>query len=75
MKTFFSVILTGMFALGMTGMAMSQMAVSQENAPQPKEPNRAPGIHGARSIDQELESSDKGTGTYPEPAETDPAPA
>jgi Spy/CpxP family protein refolding chaperone len=51
MKTFFAVGLTGMLALGMTGIAMAQ-----ENAPQPQGPNQArPGIHGPRSIDQELD--------------------
>ena len=40
-----------MLALGMTGIAMAQ-----ENAPQPQGPNQTrPGIHGPRSIDQELD--------------------
>ena len=40
-----------MLALGMTGIAMTQ-----ENAPQPRGPNQArQGIHGPRSIDQELD--------------------
>ena len=51
MRTFFIVALTGMLALGMTGIAMAQ-----ENAPQPQGPNQArQGIHGPRSIDQELD--------------------
>jgi Spy/CpxP family protein refolding chaperone len=51
MKTFFTLGLTGMLALGMTGIAMAQ-----ENAPQPQGPNQArQGIHGLRSIDQELD--------------------
>ena len=45
MRTFFTVGLTGMLALGMTGISMAQ-----ENAPQAR-----PGIHGPRSIDQELD--------------------
>ena len=40
-----------MLALGMTGIAMAQ-----ENAPQPQGTNQArQGIHGPRSIDQELD--------------------
>ena len=51
MRIFFTVGLTGMLALGMTGIAMAQ-----ENAPQSQGPNQAPqGIHGPRSIDQELD--------------------
>jgi Spy/CpxP family protein refolding chaperone len=51
MRTFFTLGLTGILALGMTGAAMAQ-----ENAPQPQEPNQArQGIHGPRSIDQELD--------------------
>jgi len=51
MRTFFTVGLTGMLALGMTGIAMAQ-----ENAPQPQGRNQAhQGIHGPRSIDQELD--------------------
>src|ERR1700692_972160 len=51
MRAFFIVGLTGMLALGMTGIAMTQ-----ENAPQPRGPNQArQGIHGPRSIDQELD--------------------
>ena len=51
MRTYFTVGLTGMLALGMTGIAMAQ-----ENAPQPQGPNQArQGIHGPRSIDQELD--------------------
>jgi periplasmic protein CpxP/Spy len=51
MRTFFIVGLTGMLAFGMTGIAMTQ-----ENAPQPQGPNQArQGIHGPRSIDQELD--------------------
>jgi hypothetical protein len=38
-----------MLALRMTGIAMAQ-----ENARQRQAPNQAPGIHGTRSIDQEL---------------------
>jgi Spy/CpxP family protein refolding chaperone len=48
MRTFLTVGLTGMLALGLTGIAMAQ-----ENAPQPQGPNQAP--HGPRSIDQELD--------------------
>jgi len=51
MRAVFTVGLTGMLALGMTGIAMAQ-----ENAPQPQRPNQArQGIHGPRSIDQELD--------------------
>jgi len=51
MRTLFAAGLTGMLALGMTGIAMAQ-----ENAPQPQGPNQArQGIHGPRSIDQELD--------------------
>ncbi len=51
MRTLFTAGLTGMLALGMTGIAMAQ-----ENAPQPQGPNQArQGIHGPRSIDQELD--------------------
>ena len=51
MRTFFTIGLTGMLALGMTGIAMAQ-----ENAPQPHGPNQGrPGIHAPRSIDQELD--------------------
>ena len=51
MKTFFTVGLTGMLALGITGIAMAQ-----ENAPQRQAPNQAgQGIHGPGSIDQELD--------------------
>ena len=51
MRIFFTVGLISMLALGMTGIAMPQ-----ENAPQPQGPNQArPGIHGPRSIDQELD--------------------
>jgi hypothetical protein len=51
MRTFFTVGLTGMLALGMTGIAMAQ-----GQAPQPQGPNQArPLIHGLRSIDQELD--------------------
>src|SRR5712671_3473823 len=51
MRTYFTVGVTGMLALGMTGIAMAQ-----ENAPQPQGPNQArQGIHGPRSIDQELD--------------------
>ena len=39
---------TGLLALGMSGIAMAQ-----EHAPQPQRPAR--GIHGPRSIDQELD--------------------
>jgi periplasmic protein CpxP/Spy len=47
----FAVGLTGMLALGMTGIAMAQ-----EHAPQPQGANQArQGIHGPRSIDQELD--------------------
>ena len=51
MRTYITVGLTGMLALGMTGIAMAQ-----EKAQQPQGPNQArPGIHGPRSIDQELD--------------------
>ena len=51
MKTHITFGLTGMFALLMTGIAMAQ-----EKAPQPQGPNQSrPGIHGPRSIDQELD--------------------
>jgi protein CpxP len=51
MRTFLTVGLTGMLALGMSGSAMAQ-----ENAQQPQGPNQArQGIHGPRSIDQELD--------------------
>jgi protein CpxP len=51
MRTFFRVGLTGMLALGMTGIALAQ-----ENTPQPQGPNQThQGIHGPRSIDQELD--------------------
>jgi Spy/CpxP family protein refolding chaperone len=50
MRTFFAIGLTGMFALGMTG-----IAIAQDNAPKPQGPNQARGIHGPRSIDQELD--------------------
>src|ERR1700719_2718087 len=51
MRTYITVGLTGMLALGMTGIAMAQ-----ENAPQPQGSNQSrPGIHGPRSIDQELD--------------------
>jgi Spy/CpxP family protein refolding chaperone len=51
MKIFLIVGLIGMLTLGTTGIAMAQ-----ENAPQPRGPNQArPGIHGPRSIDQELD--------------------
>ena len=51
MRNLLTVGLIGTLALGMTG-----IATAQENAPQPKEPNQArQGIHGPRSIDQELD--------------------
>ena len=51
MRTFFTVGLIGGLALGMTG-----IATAQEKAPQPQGPNQArQGIHGPRSIDQELD--------------------
>jgi Spy/CpxP family protein refolding chaperone len=51
MRTFFTIGLTGMLALGMTGIGMAQ-----ENAQQTRGPNQArPGIHGPQSIDQELD--------------------
>jgi Spy/CpxP family protein refolding chaperone len=51
MRTFLTVGLTGMLALGMTGIAMAQ-----ENAPPPRGPNQSrPAIHGPRSMDQELD--------------------
>jgi hypothetical protein len=51
MKPFLVFGLTAIFTLGMSGMALAQ-----ENAPQSQGPNQArPGIHGPRSIDQELD--------------------
>jgi protein CpxP len=51
MRTFFTIELTGMLALGITG-----IAVPQENAPQRQGPNPArPAIHGLRSMDEELD--------------------
>jgi Spy/CpxP family protein refolding chaperone len=51
MKTFFTVGLTSILALGLAGIARAQ-----ENTPQPQGPNQGrPGIHGPRSIDQELD--------------------
>lgn len=51
MRTFLPVGLTAKLALGIT-----DIALAQENAPQPQGPNQArPGIHGPRSIDQELD--------------------
>jgi periplasmic protein CpxP/Spy len=51
MRTFFTVGLTSLFALGMTGIALAQ-----ENAPQSQRPNQGrPVIHGSRSIDEELD--------------------
>jgi Spy/CpxP family protein refolding chaperone len=55
MKTFFTIGLTSMLALGMTGIAMAQ-----ENAPQLQGANQArPAIHGPGSIDQELDQLTK----------------
>jgi Spy/CpxP family protein refolding chaperone len=51
MRTFFTVGLTGILALGMAG-----IAIAQENSPQPQKSNQTrPGIHGPRSIDEELD--------------------
>ena len=51
MKISFFFGLTGMLTLGMTG-----IATAQGNAPQSQGPNQVrPGIHGPRSIDQELD--------------------
>jgi periplasmic protein CpxP/Spy len=51
MRTFFTVGLTGVLALGMTVIAMDQ-----KNAPHSQGPNDArPAIHGPRSLDQELD--------------------
>jgi len=51
MRIYFAAGLTGMLALGMTG-----IAIAQEHAPQPQGPNQTlQGIHGPRSIDQELD--------------------
>jgi protein CpxP len=51
MRTSFAIGLTGMLALGIAGIAMGQ-----EHAPQPPGPEQArQGIHGPRSIDQELD--------------------
>jgi hypothetical protein len=51
MRTFFAIGLTGILTLGITGIAMGQ-----EHAPQPPGPEQVrQGIHGPRSIDQELD--------------------
>jgi len=51
MKTYITVGLAGMLALGMAGIAMAQ-----EKAPRPQGSNQSvQGIHGPRSIDQELD--------------------
>ena len=51
MRTCITFGLTGMLALGMAGIAMAQ-----EKAPQPQGSNQSrQGIHGPRSIDQELD--------------------
>jgi len=50
MRMFFSVGLSAMLVLGTTGMAMAQ-----ENAALSQGANQAPGIHGPRSIDEELD--------------------
>jgi Spy/CpxP family protein refolding chaperone len=51
MRTFFTVGFAGILALGMTGIAMAQ-----QSAAQPQAPNHAlQGIHGPRSIDEELD--------------------
>jgi Spy/CpxP family protein refolding chaperone len=51
MRTFFTIGLTGMLAVGVTGIIMAQ-----EQAPQPHGPNQArQEIHGPRSIDLELD--------------------
>jgi len=51
MRAFFAVGLTGTLALGLAGITMAQ-----EKAPHPQRPNQAhQGIHGPRSIDQELD--------------------
>src|SRR6202035_382848 len=51
MRTLFTVGLTGMLALGMTGIAMAQ--ANEQQAQRPNEARQ--GIHGPRSIDQELD--------------------
>ncbi|MCU1263151.1 MAG: hypothetical protein JWO80_6036 [Bryobacterales bacterium] len=51
MKNLFTAGLTGLLALGITG-----SATAQDNSRQPREQNQArKGIHGPRSIDQELD--------------------
>jgi Spy/CpxP family protein refolding chaperone len=51
MRTFLTLGITSMLALGMTG-----IAVAQEHAPRPEGPHQArPAIHGPRSIDQEFD--------------------
>src|SRR5438876_12351941 len=51
MGTLFTAGLAGMLALGMAGITMAQ-----ENAPQRQGPNQTRhGMHGPRSIDQELD--------------------
>ena len=50
MRVFFTVGLSAMLVLGTTGMAMAQ-----ENAAQSQGSNKAPGIHGPRSIEEELD--------------------
>ena len=50
MRVLFIVGLSGMLVLGMTGIAFAQ-----ENAAQSQSANQAPGIHGPRSIDEELD--------------------
>jgi Spy/CpxP family protein refolding chaperone len=49
MRVLFTVGLTAMLVLEMTG-----IAIAQENASQSPGANQAPGIHGPRSIDEEL---------------------
>ena len=51
MRTFFTFAFNGVLALGITGIAMAQ-----DNAPRGQGPSQAlQGIHGPRSIDQELD--------------------
>jgi Spy/CpxP family protein refolding chaperone len=51
MRSFFAIGLTAMLTAGIAG-----LVIGQENAPQLKGPNQAfPGIHGPRSMDQELD--------------------
>jgi len=50
MRSFYTVGLTALLALGTTG-----IGTAQENTAQSQGANKAPGIHGPRSIDEELD--------------------